>query len=435
MTPKLWIKVLMPVAFLALIPGYLFLRGPGKSMFRGSDVGVERTERSYQERAATRFLKAPADPYRSPEVTAIPIPDFAGSAAIWGAIGRDDGGHVWFGVSAEGAEFSAHLFEYDPESGVVTDRGGALQNLRNAGIYRTGERQVKIHSKIIPADDGYLYFSSMDEQGEDQRAEINPVWGSHLWRLRPGDEHWEHLLAAPEGLIAVAGQGRWIYALGYWNHILYQYDTLTGRIQQKEIGSVGGHISRNFVVDHRGHAFVPRLWTGEDGETLVVAILELNTFLENVSMTLLDHYARSDRPAGSHGITGFTYLADKSIIFATHEGFLYQIVPTSQGPAAVNKLGWFHPSGRSYAPSIFPLAGTRYLVGQARPTGSPRDWVIYDIETGTSRTVDFPFDQPALLYGTNTRDDQGDFYIAGRVQRGQASGRYAPLLLRVHVGE
>ena len=66
-------------------------------------------------------------------------------------------------------------------------------------------------------------------------------------------------LAVPEALIAVAGAGRWIYTLGYFNHVLYQYDCETGKHQSITVGAVGGHISRNFFCDIRGHAYVPRL--------------------------------------------------------------------------------------------------------------------------------------------------------------------------------
>ncbi|HUY91159.1 MAG TPA: VanZ family protein [Pirellulales bacterium] len=169
------------------------------------------------------FTRLPAEPHRAPELTAIELPTFAGAYAIWGASGRDDRGHIWLGVSAAGVEQpSAHLMELDPDSGAVFDRGDALDQLRRAGLLRPGEGQMKIHSKIVQAADGTLYFASMDEQGESDSARRLPRWGSHCWRLRPGDETWEHLFAAPEGLIAVAEAGTQVYALGYFDHVLYQ---------------------------------------------------------------------------------------------------------------------------------------------------------------------------------------------------------------------
>ena len=55
----------------------------------------------------------------------------------------------------------------------------------------------------------------MDEHGEDTDSGRLPTWGSHLWRLRLADHRWEHLLAVPEGLIAVASSGPRIVALGW----------------------------------------------------------------------------------------------------------------------------------------------------------------------------------------------------------------------------
>ena len=69
----------------------------------------------------------------------------------------------------------------------------------------------------------------------------------HFWRYKPSADHWQHLFAAPEGLIAVSGVGRFVYALGYWGHILYQYDTHTRESRQIRVGSEGGHISRNLI--------------------------------------------------------------------------------------------------------------------------------------------------------------------------------------------
>ena len=154
---------------------------------------------------------------------------------------------------------SMHVFEYDSSAGKLTLRGDIVARLQQAGQYRDGEGQMKVHSKFVQADDGWLYFASMDEQGEHENGSKLPTWGSHLWRLQPDGDRWEHLLAAPEGLIAVSGGARWIYTLGYFKHILYQYDTTNGKVNSIVVGSVDGHISRNFLSDQDGHVYVPRL--------------------------------------------------------------------------------------------------------------------------------------------------------------------------------
>jgi hypothetical protein len=277
----------------------------------------------------TRYTPVPADLYARPQVRDIPIPDFPGSDSIWGSTGRDSRGHIWIGGSATGTHKAAHLFEYAPETGTLVDRGDVISELMKAGVYREGEGQIKIHTKIVQADDGYLYFASTDEQGESAEAATPPKWGSHLWRLSLADDQWQHLYALPEGVTALAGNGRWIYVLGYWDHVLYQYDTQGGMLRKVHVGSIPGHVSRNFVVDGRGHAYVPRVraWDAEEArqhpdEPFLAALVEFDTDLKEIGSTPLKYYyyARAKGGPGTHGLIGFCYLANGSILVTTSVG-------------------------------------------------------------------------------------------------------------------
>lgn len=190
-----------------------------------------------------------------PVARVIPLPDFQGACAIWGAMGHDRRGHIWMGVTSNDDKTpSARLFEFDPASGTVVDRGNVLGELERLGLKRPGEKQMKIHSRIAQMPDDNLYFASMDESGENADGSRLPDWGGHLWRVGPSGR-WEHLAAAREALIAVAGGGPFVYALGYFNHVVYQYDTRTGAVKAKTVGAAGGHVSRNFFADERGHVF------------------------------------------------------------------------------------------------------------------------------------------------------------------------------------
>jgi len=403
-------------------------------------------DRTLAQRTGSYFTPAPPDPFQAPSVTEIPIPGFPGGDAIWGATGRDDRGHIWFGVTEKAGSHSARLFEYAPESGQVNNRGSVVDHLWKAGLSHIGEGQIKIHSKIIPADDGYLYFASLDEEGENADGSKLPTWGSHLWRVHPATHRWEHLFGAPEGLIAVSGTGQWIYALGYWDHILYQYNIRTSNVNRVRVGSEGGHISRNLVADYRGHVYVPMVKyfdmpqvPGGDSNTtdrfLVTTLIEYDENLNVIGTTPLTHYADDEKPAGNHGIIALTYLADGSVVFATHLGYLYQIVPSADGPASVTDLGWFHPEGSSYTPSLFTYAGERFLLGLGRRK-QQYDWLVYDLQTNSSTAVPFNFDGSGdrlLLYGSVTRDQAGRFYVAGRHYI-PGKNKPMPLLLQVSVG-
>jgi hypothetical protein len=313
----------------------------------------------------------------------------------------------------------------------VTDRGDVVSRLQECGAYRAGEAQMKIHSRIVQAGDGLLYFASLDEQGEGEDGSRLPTWGSHLWRIRPADGRWQHLAAVPEGLIAVAAAGRWVFALGYFGHVLYRYDCDTGQTASVRVGSVGGHVSRNLFCDARGHAYVPRLRSaGPDGD-LAASLVEFDPSLNPIAETRLPHYIDT-APEDGHGVVGFQPLADGSVAFVTHPGYLYRVVPSEFAGALVLPEGWLHPAGRSYAASLFTFDGRGSLLSAARPgsgDGGPFEWVARDLGTHRSRAAplrvpDLP--EGLLLYGSVTRDGRGGFYLVGT-----AGGR--PVVLRAEV--
>ncbi|KPK86090.1 MAG: hypothetical protein AMJ81_02100, partial [Phycisphaerae bacterium SM23_33] len=362
----------------------------------------------------------------------IAVPEIPGGWAIWGSTGRDARGHIWFGVSAHEVEVpSAHLFEYDPAGGEVTDRGDVVSRLKEAGVYRQGEGQMKIHTKIVQAGE-HLYFCSMDEQGEDQEKGILPTWGGHLWRLRLKDNRWEHLKTVPEALIAVAAGGKYVYALGYLEHVLYQYDTASGDIRSVKVGAIGGHVSRNFLCDRRGHVYVPRVEAGQRGGP-AASLVEYDGSLKEIAQTPLKYYFHRS-PVDAHGITGHAMLPDGSIAFVTQNGWLSLVEPSADGPAKVTELGWFHPNGPRYSASLFADSAGRYLMGLTRGDwDQPYDWVVYDLKTGTHRLAGLRFTerkgpQPdrAWLFGCQTRDDAGDCYAVGVQPTGEAEHRDKP---------
>ena len=384
--------------------------------------------RGFAQRTGSVFTPAPHNPLALPDIAEIAIPSFPDMHAIWGSSGRDDRGHLWFGVCAVNDHFSAHLMEYDPTANRIADRGDVLSALSAVRRLHPGEGQIKIHSKLIQADDGHLYFTSTDEEGEAEDGSAPPRWGSHLWRVRPENPVWEHLLAVPEGLTCAGGAGRWIYALGYWNHVLYRYDTQTGDTLRREVGSVGGHMCRSLVIDANGHAYVPRVTPAESGVT--ARLIEFDHNLIEIASLPLEHYADGQTPADAHGIIGYTFLANRSIVFATGVGQLYLISPNETGPATVHPLGWFHPAGRAYTPSLFTWDGINSIAGIGMPAGGSWDWVVFDLNTGKSTAAPFPhgLGYPPLLYGSQTRDDQGRFYLVGRRRK---DGNKLPVILQL----
>jgi len=364
----------------------------------------------------------------SPVVSVIAIPDFWGQHAIWGATGADRQGRIWLGVtSSDYGTGTAHLFRYDPASGEVVDTGDVVGELKRARVRRPGEKQMKIHSRIVEMPDGYLYFASMDESGEKADGSKPPQWGGHLWRIGPKGR-WEHLAAAPQALIAVAGGGPFVYALGYFDHVVYQYDTRSGRVNAKTVGSAGGHVSRNFFADDRGHVFVPRVV--QTGTALQASLVELDPALQEVADTPLAEYFERGRD-GSHGIVSMHPDGGAGWYFATGKGRLYHVQPGSDGPATVTDKGWYHPAGARYVASMFRTGdGRLHGVAEVPKSGNRRfEWVSRD-PAGAATIASFPygaspaFPQSALVYGSMTRDADGRMYVVGTM-------KYKPIVLQI----
>jgi hypothetical protein len=387
---------------------------------------------SVAERSGSLFLPAPASSLAAPVVQEVPLPDLPGAQSIWGATGRDLRGGLWFGVSVRRGREGAVLLQLDPRDDRWRVRGNVVDQLRRARALRDGEGQAKIHSRIVTGADGYLYFASMDEDGEREDGSALPRWGGHLWRLGPGDEQWEHLFAAPEALIATAAGGRNVFALGYWDHVLYAFDTASARVRKVRVGSVGGHVSRNLLATLDGHAFVPRVRRAADGR-ITASLVEFDGELREVGSFELPEYAGRGSPESHHGITGLAQLPDGRVAFTTARGRLHLIVPSPGAAARVEDAGWFHPDGEAYAPSLFAYGGSNLLAGVVQRPGR-FEWVIHELLTRTS--VALPLDtrglRGVLLYGSVTRDARGRCYLVGWAT--DARGSQRPLLLRVAPG-
>jgi hypothetical protein len=386
--------------------------------------------------AGAHFGPEPRSPYLTkPSVRLIRLPDFDGAFAIWGAVGRDPAGQIWVSAAAHFVETqSGRLFVYNPDTDEVTPCGDVLSELRRLGLYRAGEQQPKIHTKFFPGEDGCLYFASTDDPLPGETLLKPPKWGSHLWRLR--NRTWEHLHARPEGVLAMAGNGKLMYCLAYPDHLLMQYECQTGKLRTVAVGSVEGHCSRNLFCDFRGHVYVPRLKMVRPDHA-EHTLVQFDTELREVVEHPLPYY-QYGAAGDCHGIIAYQPLPDGSIVFNTHAGRLFRLDP-AQGRSRLSELGWFHPSGRSYASSLFAFSGERYLVGAAQ-LAKGWVWVCFDMKEATSYELPLELPTPegwsssdAFLYGCTTRDNTGDLYLVGGFRK--EMGKRVPVVLRVRVPE
>jgi hypothetical protein len=403
---------------------------------------------SPEHQLGTHFDPASDRFRRPPQITEIALPDRPGAHAIWGSTGRDDSGRIYFGVASYGIDNpSAYLLRYNPKDATVVPLGDVNSQLDALGVRRFedyAETQMKIHSKACQAADGQIYFSSQDEHDEAGDGSKNVKFGGRLLRLNPTNDQWETVLATPQALIATATTGRYVYSLGYFGNVLYQFDTQTSQINSKTIGTYGGHVTRNFLVDRREHAFVPRVRAADTEDTgpgistylgnrLKSELVELDESLNEVAtFPLADYEPTADTE--SHGITAFCNLSTGDIAFLSHTGSLTLVTPgDSDKPTQLKQLGWFHPSGKAYSASLFCPTGSRFLYGFVAKNGY--EWVEYDVETAASKVV--PLDDASakllkteglLVYGCNTLDDQSCGFVVGwkKIARG-----YGPFAFRV----
>jgi len=382
--------------------------------------------------AASWLPSQPSATPRHPAVRVIHLPDFWGEYAIWGSTGADSQGRIYLGITSnDQGSGSAHLFRYDPQSDAITDCGNVVEELTRLGLRAAGDKQMKIHSRIVQMPDGYVYFASMDETGEQDDGSKLPTWGGHLWRMG-STGRWQHLGHTREALIAVAAGGRYVFALGYFNNVLYQYDTRTGKLASKTVGTFGGHVTRNFFADDRGHAFVPRVARAGDAATpgFAATLVEFDAALQELGSQPLPEYL--DRsPDDSHGIVATHPDGSGGWYFASSKGRLYHETPNDSGPAAVADMGWYHPAGPRYVASMFRDASSGTLYGVATGSGNGSDafeWVTRgsDGRAGVAPLLyrDVPFPGGAVLYGSMTRDPQGRFYVVGTMH-------YKPIVLQI----
>ncbi len=396
--------------------------------------------RPFDLKVGTKFTRLPANIFKAPTLEEVPIKlpaQINNADAIWGATGRDDEGNIYFGVSTHGIDKdigndsrTAYLYQYNPVTLESVLQSDVITELKRAGIYREGTGQNKLHSKIYQANDGYLYFSSFDEAGEDEG--INPTWGGHLWRKKPHLLEWEHVLSTEEALIAVNTNGRYVYTLGYWNHVLYQFDTQTQKTTRIVVGSVSTHISRNFIVDENGQVFVPYLKENDYNE-LEVFLNHYDTNLRLIAAYPMTSY-QHNKIKNHHGIIGYTSMESGDIYFTTAEGGLYQLKLTQGNEDKLLYKGLMYENTKSYTPSLFTFSGKGHILSLGKVKKQGMQWAIYDLYSSTE--IHFPVKTKLWrnlnFYGTLTKDNAGAFYIAGN-QKVKGRKGNQPLLIKMYM--
>jgi len=388
------------------------------------------TERTLENRLGTHFEEITPAHFKPPNVSRLDILGSLSGNVIWGATGRDDYGNIYLGASTyKGFHNNAYLYQYDPRTKTFTAQGNVLDQLKKAQLYKEGMSQTTLHSKIYMANDGYLYFASLDKLHSNDPTSND--FSSFFWRKKPSDKDWEHLLSTREALVAVNTGGRFVYALGTPGHVLYQFDTQSNRVKRITVGSVGDHISPNFLVCASGSIFVPRVQTLSNHE-VVADLIEYDSGLNMVDSHPIEYYHNLNY-GSQHGIISYVNMINGDIYFVTSQGALYQVSENNalkHDVAFISFLDELEEPG-NYIASLFSPDGQDYLVGMGTvPEGSSYKWFIHEISNNVTVAYDIPnFSTRFLLFGSITRDNSGDFYIGGVDNKDPNQSRMAFLRL------
>jgi hypothetical protein len=229
-------------------------------------------------------------------------------------------------------------------------------------------------------------------------------------------------------LIASAAGPRYVYSLGYFGHVIYQYDTKKRSVRSIALGTYRGHVSRNLFIDHREHCFAIRLkeYNGTessgvsilDGVRVRASLVELDTELSEVSEWPLDDFQPS-ADLDSHGLTGFAKFLDGNIVFVTHSGAIWRLVLGGKS-SKLERLGWAHPDGPAACESLFAPTGKDFVMGFTQLASGPYEWFVFDVKNKRSTILrlseqsrDALSQRKLLVYGSDTLDDFRRAYVAG----------------------
>ena len=193
-----WVRVLLVVLAIVCLAPRVVEAQPATSKPAAKAENPSRPaapRRTPAARMGTHFAEPSAAFLRAPVLQSIALPGIADATAIGGATGRDDAGRIFFGLTCDSDDdASARLLGFDFRNNRAVVLGDVVAELKRARIWRTGESQSEIQSKICAADDGSVYFASLDELGVKEDGSALPTWGGHLWSLRPSDGVWQHVL-------------------------------------------------------------------------------------------------------------------------------------------------------------------------------------------------------------------------------------------------
>ncbi|QRR01309.1 hypothetical protein [Dyadobacter sandarakinus] len=361
------------------------------------------------------FAQKPAGTDKN--IAFIEYPDFPEAHSTWGSIGYNAASNtVHIGVTNHANNIG--LYTFDPLQNAMK-LNGFIRDMANLRPYQW---QGKIHSKIVAAPDGSIYFST--DGGESRE---------------------EYLMEHPQGY-AGGFFMKWDAANGLKNlGIGMQYESIKDVDIDPKTGTLYGisYPQAHFLVynpdknemrdlGRLASSHVPRiLFTDWWGNCYYVDWRQRLVKYEKDSDSLV--FARESLPAfpgtpGSKIITGVTAFAKdeaKGIIYLiTYGAKLIAFHPEKNGIGKVEDLGGVVDTGKGnawgpYVPNLnIGKNGKLYYIIGGHDNYVIKDKTVlveYDPATGKKIILrEFPITAVTEATGCDTRDKDGNLYFAAR---------------------
>ncbi len=119
----------------------------------GCEPSVEQRDqhvvrRTLDQRLGTQFNEVSLNHFKPPNATQLEIPIISEDSVLWGAKGRDDFGHVYFGVSTYSKNpDTAFPYQYFPHNNSLIKESNIISQLKKAGLYPRDHWKCSIFKK------------------------------------------------------------------------------------------------------------------------------------------------------------------------------------------------------------------------------------------------------------------------------------------------
>lgn len=382
----------------------------------------------------TETVRAQKSAITEKNVAFIEYPDFPEAHSTWGSIGYNVASNrVHIGVTNHRNKIG--LYTYDAVQNEMKLNGfiGDMAHLRNF------QWQGKIHSKIVAAPDGSIYFSTDGGESREEYLMEHPQGysGGYFMKWDPKTGGLTNLgLGMPYESIKdvdINPKTGMIYGISYPQAHFLVYNP--AKNQMRDLGRLASsHVPRVLFTDWWGNCYYSD-WR----QRLVKYEAERDTLV----------FASESLPAfpgtpGSKIITGITaYAKDeaKGIIYLiTYGAKLIAFYPEKNGIGKVKDLGGVIETGNSeawgpYVPnlSIGKNGKLYYIIGGHDNYVIKDKTVLVEFDPDTSKKTilkEYPITVITEATGSDVRDKDGNLYFAARRNPSGEGDFTSPFLIK-----